>query len=1045
MTTSRIILASAGTGKTYALTLHALGLMCKGADPGTILATTFTRKAAGEILDRLLRRLVDGADSREGASALTADLAVPVSTEACATMLGRVLRSSQRPEVSTIDAFFARVARSHSVELGIDLAWRIADDDEDAALRDEAISDALNHPDPAATLVLLDMLAGRESRSVRDELRQAVADAYAVFLQTLAAPRLWLAVGPHNRPLDRSGIANATRAARSAPPAVKINGEPHHGWLRAIDQLIIAIESEDWEAIARRGPTSAILAGAEPARYCGHPITPAQRKALEPIAEHARTMLLSRHRGRTLALRALLERFHSAYEQRKLESGMLVFDDVPRLLSDVLGTGRLNHLYFRLDTRLHHVLLDEFQDTSRAQFNLLEPILDELVSGSQGRSIFVVGDAKQSLYGWRNAAPELLEALPSRWPHLRSDALSGSWRSSPVVLEAVNTVFELLGADAALAGQPGVEDWASRFSTHIARHKAPLAGEASLRVVPDHPDGPVEASVLAAADLAAARTRQAPWASVAILLRRNTLIPAFLHALHQRGIRAAGEGGSQITDSPAVAVALSLIQLSEHPGDSAAAYHVTESPLGPSFGLLNPSDPAQRVRVASDVRRSIVTSGYRRFLESVGRRMASAMDARDAIRFDQLVDLASRFDQRPAPRSDAFRRFVLAARVEMPDDAKVRVMTIHAAKGLDFHCVILPELGGAIGPRGTEVCLLRPTPLAAPDAAVLSISRDLAPLHPDLQRAEHERRRREIEQELCGLYVGMTRAIHALDLLIAKRQRGDPKLSWAAILHTALAPGVDPAPGTTPWSRVIGDWTTSGSIAPPSPPPVEVIPRLISPSAGSVARAWLTPPSRSGSRPVPLAPLFDPTFEGHRNKGLALHAWLETIEWLEDWAADADFLLESTRRIGIEPENVRQNLDSLLASLHNPSSSLANALRRSRYAGWKGLLTVYREWPFAMIDSPRPDGDSGLVSGRIDRLVVARDQDRALQAEVIDFKSGGSASEAQSEHANQLGAYRRAVAAAFDLPESRVQTTVVLVGSDQVLTLPSDHVNNGGP
>ena len=122
-----LVLASAGSGKTYHLSSRILGLLAMGAPPGEVLATTFTRKAAGEILERLLVRLAEGASDPAKARELGRDAHASLTRpEECRGLLGRLLTDLHQMNVGTLDAFFVRVARSFYLELGLPPRWTIA-------------------------------------------------------------------------------------------------------------------------------------------------------------------------------------------------------------------------------------------------------------------------------------------------------------------------------------------------------------------------------------------------------------------------------------------------------------------------------------------------------------------------------------------------------------------------------------------------------------------------------------------------------------------------------------------------------------------------------------------------------------------------------------------------------------------------------------------------------------------------------------------------------------------------------------------------------
>ena len=136
-----VIRASAGTGKTFQLSNRYLNLLVSGVDCQEILATTFTKKGAGEILDRIIQRLSRAALSTEHASRLQSELGVPLDQDRAAQVLQKLLRNLHRLEIGTLDSFFNRVARVFSLELGLPPAWDIVDEQQIQMLSRRTIHD----------------------------------------------------------------------------------------------------------------------------------------------------------------------------------------------------------------------------------------------------------------------------------------------------------------------------------------------------------------------------------------------------------------------------------------------------------------------------------------------------------------------------------------------------------------------------------------------------------------------------------------------------------------------------------------------------------------------------------------------------------------------------------------------------------------------------------------------------------------------------------------------------------------------------------------
>ena len=147
-----LVLASAGTGKTWQLTSRYLALLLRGDAPERILATTFTRKAAGEILARVLARLCDAAEG--GCELATLQQLYPdlqLDAGCCRAALARLTRDVERLRIGTLDSYFARIGRSYGLELGLPPAWSIADEVELAELQLEALGELLDTAPHART------------------------------------------------------------------------------------------------------------------------------------------------------------------------------------------------------------------------------------------------------------------------------------------------------------------------------------------------------------------------------------------------------------------------------------------------------------------------------------------------------------------------------------------------------------------------------------------------------------------------------------------------------------------------------------------------------------------------------------------------------------------------------------------------------------------------------------------------------------------------------------------------------------------------------
>jgi ATP-dependent exoDNAse (exonuclease V) beta subunit len=888
-----VVRASAGTGKTYALTSRYLALLFAGTDPGSILATTFTRKAAHEILDRVLARLADAARDDAKRAELSGAVGRDVSADECLDLLARLLRGMERIRIATIDAFFAQLARLFALDVGLPPGWRIADESEGDALRAEAVADAVAG---AGKLELLDLLRDLQRQRIGQSVHRELLEFARVGREALIESRreAWEKIEPLP-PVEPAVLAAAVAALPLLPlptsKSGKSAGMPKPYWAKCKERLIECAAREDWSGVLEIKLAEKVCAGET--QYDRVTISPEHLEVLRPIVARALREATEQLALQNRASRALLERHEDSYQALARSRGLLDFSDLPEALAPVSGgmpgararrsssgdaggsaaesavAEREFDLEHRLDGRVDHLLLDEFQDTAPVQWRVLRPIADAILADASGeKSFYCVGDVKQSIYGWRAAEPRLLGDLAAKRPNLVEQTLKDSYRSSRAVLGTVNEVFAAIATNPAFTDEKGDERTeaaaaAAEFQRSFVKHEsARRAGEEPpgavflLRAPIAKESEPEESPTLAlTVERVLGILADAPLASVGILMRRRKYIPELIQRLREAGIAASDQGGNPLTDSAAVLHALSLLHLADHPGDLAAAFHVATSPIGARVGLTpemfdqataadptpattslaseratspkkKSSEPSAREdggadgfdetrdaspdglehrsveterrehalsfararasAAARDVRKALSKSGFGGWLASIRPTEGDGYDAWDVGRFGQLVDLALAWEARAGSRSSAFVEHVRKTKVEDPSSAQVRVMTVHGAKGLEFDAVVLPELEGRLAQREDRLLTLRPDPEGEIEIVTHGLTKVVSAAHALLERVRADVAKRRMVEELCVLYVAMTRARHRLDLIVKEREKEGGGLTYAAILRGAL-------------------------------------------------------------------------------------------------------------------------------------------------------------------------------------------------------------------------------------------------------------------
>jgi ATP-dependent helicase/nuclease subunit A len=1040
-----VIRASAGTGKTYQLAVRFIGLLAAGARGEEILATTFTRKAAGEILERVLFWLAQAsADDRERVQLARAIGAAELSAARCRELLTATVRKLHRLRVGTLDSYFIQVASSFGQELGLPPGWRICDEQLDARLRDEAIDLVLAQGRLSDLLTLVHSLTkGTAARGIAQLIRDTAGGLFELYRETTPAAWQQIAVRPE---LPRETLERTLEALAELPLANK-------RMATARGEDIARVRGAAWEEFVSKGLAAKVLSGE--CAYYSAPLPPELVALYRLLLQQAEAILIGQLARQTTATQQLLARFAEQYQAVQHDERALRFSDVTFRLASGAETISPDRLAFRLDGGIRHVLLDEFQDTAPAQWRVLRPLASS-VTARPGGSFFCVGDAKQAIYGWRGGVAELFDALGSELRGLEESSLSHSYRSSPQVIDVVNQVFQNLTRHPHLdkLSEP-VAAWQAAFPAHSTA-RTELTGHVTLSTAPAAGDDEHQADVVyrTAAQRIGDLVQAAPRCSVGVLVRTNTAVARLIYLLRAAGIPASEEGGNPLIDSPAVELLLSLLRLADHPGDRVARFHLAASPLAEPLAFDDHRDDRSAARLGQQLRRQLLEEGYGGTVAAWASRLAPSCAQRDLNRLQQVVELAYGYQPQSSLRTDDFIRLVQTKRIADPTSADVRVMTIHQAKGLQFDAVFLPELEGRLVGQPEQFVAGRPSPTQPVDVVCRLTNEQIRQFLPaPLQALFESDLRREVTESLCVLYVALTRAIHALHLIIAParpNERSLPK-TFAGILRATLAAGRPAIGGETLFELGDREWRQSldsasvpsdGTRSVPAPWGERRI-QLAPPPLRRLRGLERTSPSAlEGGDRVAAATALAPRSSAGFGVGTLIHAWMEQIEWLDAGPPSADALRNVAARlksqIGEIADDFERHHARFLEQLAAPA--VAAVLSRPFYADLVpggSELSVQRERPFAI-----RHGDE-LLSGSIDRLVILHRRGVPIAADVVDFKTdelarGDSAALKQKTdfYRPQLDAYRAAAARFLRLPANRVSARLVFLSVGLVQDLP---------
>ncbi|MEL6914406.1 MAG: double-strand break repair helicase AddA [Pseudomonadota bacterium] len=1068
--------ANAGSGKTRVLTDRVARLLLTGVEPQRILCLTYTKAAASEMQNRLFAKLGTWAMQREDAlraalREIGVEETLTVAELARArTLFARAIETPGGLKIQTIHAFCAAILRRFPLEAGVSPDFREMDQRVshlmqrevlDALARDgapgfPAMAAEQTHDDLGAWL---DEILRHKSALIQPKTKEAVWAAFglppgydwAAHARSVLAPGDDALLTQVAAGLQRSGANDQKLAARIA--ALDLSPATPAVFAELEDMFVYGADrTQPFTSKSPRVPTKA---GKD---LLGPALTDAFHALMERVAEARprRTGLVAA--ARDWALHAFAADFLPAYEAKKAQGGWLDFDDlIARTRALLAESDVAAWVLFRLDGGIDHILVDEAQDTSPEQWEIIKALAAEILAGQgaredAARTVFVVGDKKQSIYSFQGADPRAFDSSHAHFEEmlgaaeepLQSLALEHSFRSAPAILEVVDRVFaegaerglgqashhiafkdalpgrvDLLEPLADVKSDPapwweavdalGQEDPARRLGEDMAARIAAILERSTLPVWKD----------------GARQDRAVEPRDILILVQsRSALFSEIIRACKNAGIPLAGADQLHVAQELAVRDITALLSFLATPEDDLSlasalksplfgwderalfelAHHRVQSYLWPALrdrasdfpdtvaalqGLLAQAD---FLRPFELIERILTRGGGRRAL--VARLGPEAEDAIDALLAQSIA-----YEQTEPPSLTGFLTWLAAdtLKVKRAIDGTanvVRVMTVHGAKGLEAPIVILPDTAERRASRPPALVETEAGPAWAPRAEDMPVP---------LIEARQAARQRALEERQRLLYVAMTRAESWL-IVGAAGKAESAETSWHAQIAGALE--------GCPLREIAGGWRYE-----PMPWPADRQPTDAGDAAALTPLDVPPPPAAPGSRAVRPSDLGGAkTLEGTEeapealDRGSALHRLLERLPPLPrgDWAEAAaregltDCLSEAEALLG----------DPALAALFAPGT-LAEVDVTARLPAFAG----------------RP------LRGSIDRLLI--EDDRVL---AVDFKSNRivpeTAEDVPEGILRQLGAYAEALGAIF--PGKSVETAILWTQTRHLMPVSRD-------
>ena len=849
-----IIEASAGTGKTQALAERLIALLKEGVKPREIVALTFSRAAAGEIFERFVTLLAERAE-----------------TDAeCAALLRETIATQHLSQIGTLDSFLARVLRAFPLESGLAGEIELMDEFKAGTERSKISFSILRRTDEKSKRGFVDAFA----LAMNHEDVRAFTEAYRGFIakwhELCSSEREESAWGDPEAiwggPQAFLGVCEKELAAAADALEGFVEGDKwreFQDWIRGFRGSFTGMKGFAKAFLAFgnifSGESLEVKFGRK-TYFFDHDRTLAVRTAFTCVFGYVLRRRLELARG----IYRVVSAFEKEYDARVRRRGRLVFADVPRLIAGLPPEARLA-LEYRLDARIRAWALDEFQDTSREQWRALENLVDEAKQSADGKSVFVVGDTKQAIYGWRNGDVGIFEREKASGMYEKGELVK-TYRSGPAIVEAVNRVF---------ASGMIENDFPAWKCPEHASAKPDAAGWVSVVEAPGKKMEDFIEPVYEALKNVDPAGRSL---SAAVLVRNNAFGEALAAGLRARGMRdVVWEGESAVLDTVALAPFLDLVQLSEHPGDMLVYRHFSMSALARAKYPAGVPSPAE---VSREMTGAFTTKGLVRTLRDLRALLPEdpeiAWSRFTETRFVDMLRAAAEFElsRETSTRLSDFPRFLEAKKKRnLAEPGKTRIMTIHRSKGLGFDYVVLPLYEPKGLSRDPDGPLVEEGRFVLPDPGAY-----VAENIPGLSAAFALRRDRAEQEALCGYYVAMTRAKAAMTIVTMPPAKSDGAAR-------RFSDYVREAIGATPIGEAGRPLAQSGSR--PAEPTAER-PTI---ERGARVRLRRRVPSKLFHSGMSAGDLFAPAFkrrETAKAKGTAIHAEYEKLEFLDPAAAQND-------------------------------------------------------------------------------------------------------------------------------------------------------------
>lgn len=638
--------ASAGSGKTFALSVRYIALVLRGENINEIIALTFTKKAANEMKERIITTFLDLQNKKDELEKLCKELSLNQDEviKRRDEKLDRFLQSELK--IYTFDAFFSGILKKFSQNLGLSPDYSVQDSLQDLAWK-KFVKEASKDQKLLSELALMMIISSQKEAS---------------FLQTLA--KFYESFGGE---LKDSGASYPDDSkVRAAQKEINEHIALQNGASDAAKKtfneqnLFELFKNKVFERESLNYRTFSKIYTSE------------LDELFVKLKEAAKEYILEVERYRLSGFSKLLNVYKYSNLELNKEINALSFADINKLVFKLLVENfDKDVLYFRLDGRINHLLIDEFQDTNVIQYEIILPIITEIVSGEGQNglgSFFYVGDTKQSIYKFRGGKKELFDKLGEKFEQILVENLPSNYRSLKALVKFNNAVFEEIYHRYGLSFEPQKpakkdKELSYKVSGECPYFEAEEDDYGYLRVLSD--EDIAGAVVSQVKELLAAGVNAS---DITVLCWKNSDISLISEVLSSEGIKSVNEGTLELKRTPFVAAIIEYAKFCLF-GEEIYEKNVK--------ALVNTNPKKLKIKAEDSATKSLFYLAKNLYIN-----MADV----DILR---LFELSSGYKN----LSDfIFNLENFSSKISPKNADGVKIMTVHKSKGLEFAHVIVCDM-----------------------------------------------------------------------------------------------------------------------------------------------------------------------------------------------------------------------------------------------------------------------------------------------------------------------------------------------------------------